>query len=541
MQRGDGDAELIDGGRVVAGGADGHAVVAGLDDAGDVRHGAAGGDTRLVLGGLVAELGEDEVGDGGAGGFEIDAGVADVIAVGIDHRLEEVGGGGVGSQVGVVPGSRSAGDVARLGIAVVNAVVNYLLGELLAALPEGVPKGSLLLLGPVGEVGVVGAGGHDEVQQQVHAGAVLLHALDGHGVEGGAAVIGRVAQNVHAEDDVVDGHRGAVGEDDVVAQRDVVIDGAVVILDDLDVGDAGVGVIGAVVAAGLALDAVEDGVALAVNVEEGLGGHDVDVLVIGGLGEEGAELRGEVVVADDQLVVAVGFEQLDVVHPIPEGGDVGGDGVYVDTLGAHDEGVLALVDGDLNSPVEDDVEALLVGRLAEGLVGAGARLHDELVKRGIAEHVGVGVGAARADSVGAVVDLVHVRVGSGLPGSAPDLSGNGVGLNGLPDDVGVGGVVYLQVDADGGEGLFGVGQDAVGRVIANTVCGDYRLIAEGVFPGAGVLARGRALVGGLTRSRGGFAAGGQSEDHGEREGKRQEFLQVFAHFHFSSLFWVSFY
>ena len=32
----------------------------------------------------------------------------------------------------------------------------------------------------------------------------------------------------------------------------------------------------------------------------------------------------------------------------------------------------------VNGPVDDDVEALLVGGLAEGLVGAGAGLHNEL-------------------------------------------------------------------------------------------------------------------------------------------------------------------
>ena len=100
------------------------------------------------------------------------------------------------------------------------------------------------------------------------------------------------------------------------------------------------------------------------------------------------------------------------------------------------------------------------------------------------------------------------------------------------------GVVYLQVDADGGEGLFGVGQDAVGRVVADAVGRDYDLIAEGVLPG---VARGASVVRRIALRRGGFAAGGQSEDHGERKRQSQEFPSGFLLiFTFSSLFWVSF-
>ena len=66
MQRGNRQGHLVDGGGVEAGHVDGHAVVAGLDDAGDVGYGAAGGDAGLVLGGGIAQLGVDVVGDGGA-------------------------------------------------------------------------------------------------------------------------------------------------------------------------------------------------------------------------------------------------------------------------------------------------------------------------------------------------------------------------------------------------------------------------------------------------------------------------------------------
>ena len=76
---------------------------------------------------------------------------------------------------------------------------------------------------------------------------------------------------------------------EVVTKLDVVVDGAVGVLDHLDVGRAGVGVLGAVVLLGLALDAVVDGLGHAVGREE----RDVveahDVLV----GRRGGEQRAE--------------------------------------------------------------------------------------------------------------------------------------------------------------------------------------------------------------------------------------------------------
>ena len=49
------------------------------------------------------------------------------------------------------------------------------------------------------------------IEEGGHAGAVVLHALDGQGEEGAAAVIGGVAQDIHGEDDVVRRQYGCAG------------------------------------------------------------------------------------------------------------------------------------------------------------------------------------------------------------------------------------------------------------------------------------------------------------------------------------------
>ena len=63
-------------------------------------------------------------------------------------------------------------------------------------------------------------------------------------------------------------------------------------------------------------------------------------------------------------IKSVHLEKLDIVHPAPEGGDVGGQGGNVYSLGGCDDRILSLVDGNLNCPVNDDVKALLVDDLS---------------------------------------------------------------------------------------------------------------------------------------------------------------------------------
>ena len=66
----------------------------------------------------------------------------------------------------------------------------------------------------------------------------------------------------------------------------------------------------------------------------------------------------------------VHLKQLKIIHPAPEGGDVRSNGADIDTLRAEDDAVLTLVGRNLNSPVNDDIKALLINGLAVCLVVA---------------------------------------------------------------------------------------------------------------------------------------------------------------------------
>ena len=305
MQRSDGDAQLVDRGGVNLGGDNAHGVVAGLLDTGDVGSGLTGLNAGLVLVCCVAQLSLDEGGDAGAGSLGVDAVVGQVIAVVVNDGGKEVGSGGVLSQL-VAPGRGGSGNIALFGIAESNNVVNDLLSKLLACGVEGSPEGVVLVLSVELVLGIgVGAGSQDQVLTGVHAGTVLFHTFDGLSIQGAGAVIGGVAQNVHGEDDVVDGDRLAVGEDQIITQGEVVVDGAVSILGDDQVGRTIVGVVGAVVVDGLALDAIVDDGAGTIAGQQADGGHGCHILVISGLSEEGGELAGEGRVTHNQRGVGI--------------------------------------------------------------------------------------------------------------------------------------------------------------------------------------------------------------------------------------------
>lgn len=314
MQRGDVEAHVVDGRGVERRHLDGHAVVAGADDAADVGGGVTGGDAGAVLVGQ--QVGEGDVGDLGAGGGH------DVALVFRNYGVPVVlDGGALEPVVGVAPldhaeldllclvvdylVSAGGADVAVVvGGVVGHHVVDYALREGRAGVVvNALPERGLSGLVPVGEVSVLTAGGEQQLIERGHAAAVLLQAHDGHGVQGGSAVIGGVEHDVQAEDDVVDVGGGAVGEDDVVAHGQVVVDGAVLVLNDLDVAHAVVGVLGAVVLDGLALDAVADDVALTVGGKQRALGEDHHVLVISSRRKERAELLAEGRGGKDQSVV----------------------------------------------------------------------------------------------------------------------------------------------------------------------------------------------------------------------------------------------
>ena len=92
----------------------------------------------------------------------------------------------------------------------------------------------------------------------------------------------------------------AVRELHVVTQDEVVVHGAVGILGDLQISDAVIGVVGAVVVLGLALDALQNDGAGAVRGQQADLGHGLDVLVIGRGSKEGRELAAEGSVANHQ-------------------------------------------------------------------------------------------------------------------------------------------------------------------------------------------------------------------------------------------------
>ena len=292
--------QLIDGGSVDGGHDNAQGVVASLLDALDVGSRITGLDTGGVLAGLVAQLGLDEGGDGGTGRLVVDAVVGQVVAEGVNDHGEPVGSGGVGGEAGIAVAPQS-GSGGHIGSAVGFAVSDDLLDELDTGGVKGGPEGVVLLLGEVlGSDVAVTAGSQDQVLTGVHTGAVGFHTQDGLSVQGGGTVIGGVAQNVHGEDDVVNVQLVAVGELDAVADDEVIVHGTVGVLGDGQIGDAVVGVVGAVEGLGLALNALQDHGAGTVRTQQTDLGHRGNVLVIGSCGKEGGELAAEGRVTDDQ-------------------------------------------------------------------------------------------------------------------------------------------------------------------------------------------------------------------------------------------------
>ena len=282
VQGGNGHLQLVDhGGGQLAGGQR-HAVITGLDDTGNVGNCIADIDTG---GRVCVDILGDQVRQGRTGGLGLHSGEAPVVL--LADSQEEVLGGGIGSQTIEAPAGSGGGNI---GSTVFQHSVNDFLSELHAAVIDSIPESLLLFFGEVGVVGVVLAGLSDQLGQGGHRIAVLLQTNDGGGVHGYRAVIRRIEENIHREDDVIDGDRLAVRELQVVAQLDIVGDGAVVILGDNAVRGAVVGVVGAVVLAGLALDAVQDHLALTVSAEQTELGQVNDILVGSRSGEEGAEL-----------------------------------------------------------------------------------------------------------------------------------------------------------------------------------------------------------------------------------------------------------
>ena len=302
VQRSNGHLQLIDHGGGQLGGGQGHAVVAGLNDTGNIGHVVANGDTS---GGVVVNFLRDQVRQGRTGSLGFHSREVPVVLSADRHK--EVLGGGVGSQTFEAPAGSGGGNI---GSAVFQHSVNDFLSELHAAVVDSIPESLLLVSSEVSIVGVILASLSDQLRQGGHGVAVLLQTHDGGGVHGDGTVIGRIQIDVHGEDDVVDGNRLAVRELQVVTQFQVIGNGAVIILGDNAVSGAIVGVIGAVVLAGLALDAVQDHFALTVGAQQAELGQVDDILVSGRSGEEGAELTLKAGLCQDEGAVAGGSGSL---------------------------------------------------------------------------------------------------------------------------------------------------------------------------------------------------------------------------------------
>ena len=282
----------------------GEGVVAGTDDALDAGNVVAGSNELIVICKVI-----HEVPDGGAGALGLSS-LDNVVEVCLDCSPEVSSGCAFSPSVAVAPhvhteldlqsrisgyliGSCFDGGCVLVGVVVADDGVNDFLCQLCACGVNACPECGLSGFVPEGEVSVVTACLGKELVEVLLRIVVVSHALDRQCVNSGAAVVGRVSHNVDTEDNVINGGGGAVGEDDIVTHGEVVVNGTVIVLNDVNIAHAIVGVIGAVVLNGLALYAVVNDRAAAVSSKQTAGEAGDDFFVIRGGIEEGAELLAE--------------------------------------------------------------------------------------------------------------------------------------------------------------------------------------------------------------------------------------------------------
>ena len=278
VHRSDHNAQLIHGGSGDLAEHNTHAVIAGLLDTGDAGSGLTEGDS---LGGGGVHIRRQQIGQSGTGSLSLHGGEVPVILG--SNGQEEILSGSIVSQAIEAPAGSSGLDIALGNAGVSDHVVHDLLSELHTAVVDGIPESLLSGLVNHGEISaaltqlaqILGHGGH--------TGTVLGHTLNGLSVQGGTTVIGGVAQNVHGEDDVVDGDGLAIGELQIVTQGEIIVHGAVGVLGDGHVGRTIVSIVGAIVAAGLALDALLNDSASTVASEQTECGHGVNILIVSSL------------------------------------------------------------------------------------------------------------------------------------------------------------------------------------------------------------------------------------------------------------------
>ncbi len=329
MHRSNRNAHVVDGRCIELGQGNGHGVIAGLLDTGNIRSGITGSNARLIF---CAQNIRSQLLKRGACGFGCGRS-GDVSVISIHDGRPVICGGrcGGGQVVGNAVGrneiavfihvaesphahaQRNFVVAEGLEVAAVigHAVINDFLCECGAALiVVGIPILLLLFGGEVGVVGVLFACRKDYVCERRHVAAILFQTFNRHRIKRRGAVIGRIEEYVEVEDRIVDGHRNAIGEGHVITHGDVVIHRAVFVFNDFAVCDAVIGVVGSVVGNHFAFDTVEHHIALAVRVQQAQLRHRINVLVVGRLREEGAELVGKIAVTDNQRRGIFGFSGL---------------------------------------------------------------------------------------------------------------------------------------------------------------------------------------------------------------------------------------
>ena len=286
--------EVVDRGGVDFGGGNGHTVRTGLDDARDGGSGFVKGDRRggelfksgeQIINGGTCGLGVDHVRDGGT--VRLFQCIGEVLHRAVLGNLKSPVAGSGGNRVFGIFRVRS------------HELDDFFRQSESSGVVFG-PERGLFLLRPVGEVGVVSSGFVEQVEQGVHTVAVFLHPLDRQSEEGSGTVVGRIAEGINRKDNVVDRDGRAVRELQIFTEREGVVNGAVLILGDGQVGGTVVGVLGAVVRGFRSFDALLNNVALTVIVQKRDLRHRPDVLVVRSLGEERRELLVERRIPDDE-------------------------------------------------------------------------------------------------------------------------------------------------------------------------------------------------------------------------------------------------
>ena len=262
VQRSNGEGHVIDCFSVKLSHVHGHGVVARALNACNVCSAAAGGDTDGVCCVVFHQVKE-------AGACRLGVGEGDKVAfVGFHHVGKEVSRGGVFRKLEAPVCSACCDGILSLVVACTLAIVYDFLCESCTGLIDVCPECRLSVGIPVGKVFIVAAGRDKQAGKRLHAGAILFHSFNRESIKCSSSVIGRVTLHIDAKNNIVNIGRSAVREDYVITHGEIVVNGAVLILHNLNVTHAVIGIVGAVVGSRLAFNAVLDNRAATVSCKE---------------------------------------------------------------------------------------------------------------------------------------------------------------------------------------------------------------------------------------------------------------------------------